>query len=647
MWLPCAHEQPLASALPFGAIVDCEWKVHLHRQKRDDAKNPSRAELFSITHTRKDGHLVNEESARVMSMLQEISSPEENTSPKTMKDDLLSQVLGKDKPGRIRMLGLGPTPSNVYGPVPTSAQALQMVNQVKTSSETVISKMFEKIEEMKVEHEKMKESYENRLSNLHAEIGTLKDLMQQNNENCQAHEGNASPSIHSSASSHEVQRGLKKRGRNDDNVNVQGKVMVYLKSFKKSLVNMTLATIESKDPLKKVGGCDLGCEYWEVAINVALIYNEPLLRPYRQFKTIGDAIGATIAWPFTLAWACSCVVCRSGVGWSPQFLDLVEVERRLDLSFVAARLRGSLVWFVWLLGSCPTEPVTCETHLFFFQVKESQRVLVPLLVRDRTVAESGLRHQHRSEMADRRDWGGGGDEPEESTHQLIERLWESITEIWTWLDQQPPVQPAVTTPPVEEEVVPVPLVPPLGVEVPPIVPLPLVVPIRPASVEESTVLVERFLWLQPPMYSGGLNPDTAEHWVHEIERVFVTMRCPQGDRTRQSSGSGSFRLPQQSPGVSKGKAPSGGASTSGFGKWGSMLKKIFRGRGGGRQQGFQQGRGFKPETEESQKSTSRQPTFSSEYRCYNCDQLGHLVRNCPYPRRGNYGRGVPQQQQPF
>ncbi|MQL95632.1 hypothetical protein Taro_028304 [Colocasia esculenta] len=54
-------------------------------------------------------------------------------------------------------------------------------------------------------------------------------------------------------------------------------------------------------------------------------------------------------------------------------LDLVEVDRQLDLSSVAVRLRGSLVWFV--------------------RVKESRRVLVPLLVRDCTVAESGLRHQ--------------------------------------------------------------------------------------------------------------------------------------------------------------------------------------------------------------------------------------------------------------
>ncbi|MQL80817.1 hypothetical protein Taro_013269 [Colocasia esculenta] len=58
------------------------------------------------------------------------------------------------------------------------------------------------------------------------------------------------------------------------------------------------------------------------------------------------------------------------------FLDLVEVERQLDLSSMAARLRGSLVLFV--------------------QVKESRRFLVPLLVRDRTVAESALRHQQNS-----------------------------------------------------------------------------------------------------------------------------------------------------------------------------------------------------------------------------------------------------------
>ncbi|MQL98673.1 hypothetical protein Taro_031375 [Colocasia esculenta] len=29
------------------------------------------------------------------------------------------------------------------------------------------------------------------------------------------------------------------------------------------------------------------------------------------------------------------------------------------------------------------------------------------------------------EMADRRDWGGGGDDPEDNTQRMIERIWEA------------------------------------------------------------------------------------------------------------------------------------------------------------------------------------------------------------------------------
>ncbi|MQL85846.1 hypothetical protein Taro_018374 [Colocasia esculenta] len=43
------------------------------------------------------------------------------------------------------------------------------------------------------------------------------------------------------------------------------------------------------------------------------------------------------------AWAYNCMVCKSGVGWSPKSLDLVEVEQQLDLSSVAAKLRGPIM----------------------------------------------------------------------------------------------------------------------------------------------------------------------------------------------------------------------------------------------------------------------------------------------------------------
>ncbi|MQM18668.1 hypothetical protein Taro_051664 [Colocasia esculenta] len=130
--------------------------------------------------------------------------------------------------------------------------------------------------------------------------------------------------------------------------------------------------------------------------------------------------------------------------------------------------------------------------------------------------------QEITEMADRRDWGGGGDDPEESTQLMIERIWESLTDIQARMDQQASVPPVVV-PPGDGEVVHVAPVPP-RVEVPFAAPLPPPPPVLIA--EEPVMQVEKFLRLQPPTYSGGPNPDTAEHWVHEIERVFATMRCP-------------------------------------------------------------------------------------------------------------------------
>ncbi|MQM06678.1 hypothetical protein Taro_039501 [Colocasia esculenta] len=87
--------------------------------------------------------------------------------------------------------------------------------------------------------------------------------------------------------------------------------------------------------------------------------------------------------------------------------------------------------------------------------------------------------------------------------------------------------PPVAVPPGDGEAIPVAPVPP-RVEVPfvaPVLPPPLV-----QLAEEPVMQVERFLRLQPPTYSGGPNPDTAEHWVHEIERVFATMRCSAADK---------------------------------------------------------------------------------------------------------------------
>ncbi|MQM11477.1 hypothetical protein Taro_044386 [Colocasia esculenta] len=157
------------------------------------------------------------------------------------------------------------------------------------------------------------------------------------------------------------------------------------------------------------------------------------------------------------------------------------MERQLDLSSVAARLRGRpftasvFVYGLLELGEFPTEPLTSEAHPYSPQVKEVK-------------------------MADRRDWGGGGEDPEESTQHMIERIWESLTDIRMRMDQQAPVPPVPSVAGVP--VAPVP--PPPGVEVPYVAPVP---PPPIVAAEEPVMQIEKFLRLQPPTYIGGPNPD--------------------------------------------------------------------------------------------------------------------------------------------
>ncbi|MQM23881.1 hypothetical protein Taro_056951 [Colocasia esculenta] len=186
-----------------------------------------------------------------------------------------------------------------------------------------------------------------------------------------------------------------------------------------------------------------------------------------------------------------------------------------------------------IFGEFPTEPVTSEAHPYPDRLRPVRgrrtriKYVTGLTGLDEVFHHSWYQSK-KFEMADRRDWGGGGDDPEEITHRMIERIWESLTDIRRRMDQQAPVPP-VAVPPGDGETVPiVPVPPPPGVEVPFVAPLPP--PLLVLVAEEPVMQVEKFLRLQPPTYSGGPNPDTAEHWVHEIERVFATMRCPATDK---------------------------------------------------------------------------------------------------------------------
>ncbi|MQM16425.1 hypothetical protein Taro_049378 [Colocasia esculenta] len=103
-------------------------------------------------------------------------------------------------------------------------------------------------------------------------------------------------------------------------------------------------------------------------------------------------------------------------------------------------------------------------------------------------------------------------------------------------------------------------------------------------------MVEYFIWGLRSKLQDAVAPLMCRTVEEAAQRAAVLERTLQARQSQsQARGSGSFRLPQQSQGISKGKAPSG-ASSSGIAKWGKQIKKFFQGggRGRGRQWGFQQ-----------------------------------------------------------
>ncbi|XVE94184.1 hypothetical protein REPUB_Repub01dG0260000 [Reevesia pubescens] len=86
------------------------------KAKRPDGKEPSRAELYILTHTRKNGQPVDDEAAAIISKLREQATQRQTISGDSNDShDTFFQVIGSEKSGRVRTYGLGPTPGELWG----------------------------------------------------------------------------------------------------------------------------------------------------------------------------------------------------------------------------------------------------------------------------------------------------------------------------------------------------------------------------------------------------------------------------------------------------------------------------------------------------------------------------------------------------
>ncbi|MQM23020.1 hypothetical protein Taro_056081, partial [Colocasia esculenta] len=101
-------------------------------RKEKTGTDLDRADVFIITHTRKDGRPINEDCAIAIRKI----------------DDAFSKVFGEEKSGRIRGVGTGPTPVTLWG---RKNEVLKSENKTLHEWIKVLEDKFAKLENKEME----------------------------------------------------------------------------------------------------------------------------------------------------------------------------------------------------------------------------------------------------------------------------------------------------------------------------------------------------------------------------------------------------------------------------------------------------------------------------------------------------------------
>ncbi|OMO75205.1 hypothetical protein CCACVL1_16302 [Corchorus capsularis] len=137
------------------------------RKNRPDGKEPTRAELYVLTHTRKNGQPVDEKAAEFISKIQErAAKKQDDTQCSDDSKDTLFHVIGKEKRNRILTYGLGTTRSDVFGPRPSRKDLMFMAYEAKKSANEEVQKMVVKMEAMEEKYARLETHIARMTSNM-------------------------------------------------------------------------------------------------------------------------------------------------------------------------------------------------------------------------------------------------------------------------------------------------------------------------------------------------------------------------------------------------------------------------------------------------------------------------------------------------
>ncbi|GMI70634.1 hypothetical protein HRI_000732700 [Hibiscus trionum] len=137
------------------------------RNKRPDGKEPTRAELYILTHTRKNGQPVDETAAKLISKIREQEAKKQNTSQcSDESNDTLCQVMGEEKGDCVETSGMGPNRTGIFGSRPSRAALVRMASEAKSSANEEVRKMAVKMEAMEEKYSLMENHIARMTSNM-------------------------------------------------------------------------------------------------------------------------------------------------------------------------------------------------------------------------------------------------------------------------------------------------------------------------------------------------------------------------------------------------------------------------------------------------------------------------------------------------
>ncbi|CAA7022577.1 unnamed protein product [Microthlaspi erraticum] len=222
--------------------------AHEMKKKSSDPRRVTRSKVWVAGHTHADGTPVIEEFAETIEKVKSIDSELESTANVNIREDAVSQVLGKDKPGRLRGMGKGFTF--------TKLAFLQARDSHVQKLEATQAQLLSKIDDL---------------------TSAFNNLTGRNTS--QRDSDNVSRSEHGDISKGGVRCHILDWCSSDD-------VVIGEEEFC------------SAEPMYKIGRIPLGPNAAAVMVKSAVRPEAYLWRPSSTILTLGDTMRQKVAWPF-------------------------------------------------------------------------------------------------------------------------------------------------------------------------------------------------------------------------------------------------------------------------------------------------------------------------------------------------------------